>query len=226
MYAVISGDIITSSHIDTQDKTHIEDQLLQLLQQFVQTNKLYGRLIKGDYIECVLARPEEALRYALALKFFLKSISLKHSKDKRVKWFKMHALRLAIGFGDLSRFDIEKGRIDGEAIYLSGRSIAQQSTHHKKRIIIKRTLFFASPLEDLNHNCNTIFELLDYIASKATSKQSRILYLKLLSLKEKEIADQLNISQAVVNQQSISAGWNSIESAVTYFNQLIKERNT
>lgn len=222
MYAVISGDLIASSSLHLKDKQEIEKNIADLFILLEKEFQVYARLIKGDYLECVIPRKEDSLVVALIIKCFLKSIRLKHSKDSLSKWYKIHAIRLAIGIGSLERFDPIKNRVDGEAIYLSGRSIQQQSTHHKKRVIIKRTLFFASTRETLNETWNTIFELIDFIISKATAKQSRILYLKLLSLKEQEIANQLHISQSVVNQQSVASGWNSLEQAISYYNNALK----
>ena len=59
--------------------------------------------------------------------------------------------------------------------------------------------------------------LLDVLLSKATSRQCKVLYLKLMNNQESEIAKRLNIGQSAVNQHSTSVGWNAIEEAVNYF---------
>ena len=48
-----------------------------------------------------------------------------------------------------------------------------------------------------------------------------IIYYKLLSKSEQEIADILGIKQSGVNQHSTSVKWYCIEEALNYFEQLI-----
>jgi len=63
---------------------------------------------------------------------------------------------------------------------------------------------------------------LDVLFSKATARQCEVLYLKLMNYSENQIAEKLKIAQSVVNQHSTSVGWNAIERAVIYFNDIIK----
>lgn len=228
MYSVLSGDIVSSTSLQSKDRDLVEKELSKLLQSLKNEFDVYGRIIKGDYIECVVPKPEEGLRVALAIKSFVKSISIElkeYKKDKsRVRLFKTHGLRLAIGYGTLSRYNPNEGIIDGEAIYLSGREISGMSTHNKERVVIKNTLFFTSNSEDLNNRFKPILELLDTLLSKATARQSEVLYLKLLNKQEDEIADILGIGQSAVNRHSTSVGWNAIETAVDYFTTIISKK--
>lgn len=226
-YSVLSGDIVSSTSLNSKDKALVEHELTKLLDSLHTEFNTYGRIIKGDYIECVVPKPEDGLRVALAIKSFVKSISIELKEYKkgtnRVRLFKTHGLRLAIGYGTLSRYMPEKGIIDGEAIYLSGRAISGMSTHNKERVVIKNTLFFNSENEELNDRFQPIFELLDTLLSKATARQSEVLYLKLLNKQEDEIAKQLAIGQSAVNRHSTSVGWNAIETAVAYFHKTLSK---
>lgn len=225
--AVISGDIIASTSLTDKGRAFVEKNLQILLDELGLKYNVYGRIIKGDYIECVIPNPENALRVALVIKTFLKSLSddlINEIKDKRFKFFKIHAIRLAIGYGELSRFDPEKGVIDGEAIYLSGRKINEEGTFAKERIVIKSTLFFVSENEKLNKETDPLISLVDALLSKATAKQCEVIYLKLMGNNEQSIAAKLNIAQPVVNQHSTSAGWNAIEKAVNYFGEILKNK--
>ncbi|OQX76648.1 MAG: fumarate hydratase [Bacteroidetes bacterium 4484_249] len=223
--AVISGDIISSTSLNDAGRALIEDSLKELLDNLKKVYNVYGRIIKGDYLECVVSEPQNALQVALAIKSFIKSIpvidTVHYKMNSRIKLFKTYGIRLAIGYGEISRFDPERGIIDGEAIYLSGRTI-NESTYNKKRVIIKNTLHFASNDEMLNKNFGALLALLDILISKATAKQCKVLYLKLMNNNENTIALKLNISQSVVNQHSKSIGWNAIEKAVEYYSEVIK----
>ena len=95
------------------------------------------------------------------------------------------------------------------------------STHNKERVVIKNTLFFVSENEGLNNRFKPIFELLDTLLSKATARQSEVLYLKLLNQQEDKIAKTLGIGQSAVNRHSTSVGWNAIETAVVDFSKTL-----
>ncbi|MBR4970359.1 MAG: RNA polymerase subunit sigma-70, partial [Paludibacteraceae bacterium] len=67
---------------------------------------------------------------------------------------------------------------------------------------------------------NTIAVLTDALMNNATKKQSEVLFYKLLSVKEEDIADKLGISQPGVNNHSSSAKWYCIEEALNYFEHI------
>lgn len=221
-YSVISGDIISSTSLGSEDKKLLEEHLERLLQDLRQHFKSYGRVLKGDYIECVIPKVGEALQACLAIKSYVKTIPISVEATKseaRAKFFKEYGVRLAIGYGTLDRYEPEKGVIDGEAIYLSGRMINSKSTHDKERIVIKNTLFFVSKDEVMNKKWTAIMELLDVLFTKATQRQCEVVYLKLLGHNEDAISKKLGIDQSVVNRHSTNVGWNAIETAVTYFKE-------
>ncbi|WP_310994198.1 fumarate hydratase [Aequorivita marina] len=223
-YVVISGDIVSSTSLNNEDRHCVEENFKTLLKDLKQKYNVYGRVLKGDYLECVVPDASVGLRVALAIKSFIKSTPIDASQytkaNSRIKQFKTHGIRLAIGYGTLSRFQPEAGIIDGDAIYFSGREISGETTYDKERIVIKNTLFFASKDEALNKNFKPLLALLDVLLSKATARQCEVLYLKLLNHQEEEIAKQLGIGQSAVNQHSTSVGWNAIEEAVDYFKML------
>lgn len=223
-YIVLSGDIIAYTSLSDDEKITLEKQLHNLIYTLKNKFSIFGRLIKGDYIEIVVENPEDALAIVLLIKNYIKSISfIKSDQNNRKRSFKNYGIRIAMGYGELNRYDPKNGIIDGEAIYLSGRKISEESTHSKKRIVIKNTLFFLSNDQKLSEAITVILGLIDVLLNKATSKQSEILYYKLLGLSEDQISEKLKVKQSNVNQHSTSVGWNAIEKAVNYFNFLMKE---
>ena len=219
--AVISGDIIAYTALSEQNKIIVEQKLQELFALLKQKYPIFCRIVKGDTIECVIEKPEDAFEIALLIKCFIKSVPINEKGNKRFKYFKNYGIRIAIAIGALNRYDKQKGIIDGEAIYLSGRKINDESTHHKKRIVIKNTLFFVSKDELLNKQFQTIFALVDFILNKATGKQCEVVFYKVLGYKEKEIAKKIGVSQPVINQHSLSVGWNALEQTITYFRETI-----
>jgi len=110
--------------------------------------------------------------------------------------------------------------MDGEAIYLSGRKINEQKNYNKEKITIKNTFFFETSDVELTERFTVIFGLLDRLFVSMTVRQSEVLYFKLQDVSEQEIAQKLRISQSSVNQHSTACGWNIIEQAVKYYEQI------
>jgi hypothetical protein len=225
--AVISGDIIAFTGLSDADKSNIEHSISELFSELEAKYDVFGRMIKGDYLECYIPDPTHALRVALLIKSYIKAyaLELRDSKDKRLSAFKTYGIRLAIGIGEIARFDRVKGIIDGEAIYFSGRIISDVSaTFDKERIVIKSTLFIKTNDEQLTSELEPLLALLDVLISKATAKQSNVLFLKLMGNNEETIAKKLGLFQSTVNEHSTSIGWNAIEKAVSYFEKLMKSK--
>lgn len=221
--AVISGDVIAFTSLKETDRYRVESALKEVLSELETKYNGYGRIIKGDYLECYLPDPKTALRSALIIKCFLKSIKLSenYSQNKRVALFKTRAIRLAVGIGKISRFDPQNGVIDGEAIYFSGRIINEITSQDKGKSPVKESFFVRTFNDEITNRLEPVFSLLDHLLSKTTAKQSEVLYYKLAGLNEEAIASKMKILQPTVNQHSTSAGWNAIEKAVLNYENLI-----
>lgn len=227
-FATISADVISYTSLTEFEKRKLETGIKQLLSDFTETYKsqsFYGRLVKGDFIECAIDNPQYALRIALLLKTYIKSIVFEGSKNNksRLKYFNEHGIRLAVAVAPLDKLDPKNEVIDGEAIYLSGRAIKNYSTSDKQKITIKTTMFFCSSNNEVQQQFEVLFSLLDTILSKCSSKQSEVVYFKLLNLSEKDIATKLSKYQSTISQHSTAAGWLSIEKAVNYFEKTFKQ---
>lgn len=221
-YTVISGDVIAFTSLSETSKSNLEDGLNTLFKELNQKFDTYSRLVKGDYLECAIPQPEQGLRIALLIKTFIKMQEL-DAKNERHRFFEEYGIRLALGYGTLSRYDPQKEIIDGEAIYLSGRKINEESTHHQKRVTIKNTLQFVSAEPALNQPMEAVFALLDFMIIRATRKQCEVAYHKLWGRSEEEIATIIGTSQPAVNQHSTSIGWNAIEKAVNYYENALTQ---
>ena len=221
-FAVISGDIVAFTSLSDASKNNLETGLDVLFKELNSRFDAHSRLIKGDYLECAVPKPQDGLRIALIIKTFIKTLDL-DAKNERHRFFEEYGIRLALGYGTLSRYEPQKEIIDGEAIYLSGRKVNEESTHNKTRVTIKNTLQFVSNDNALNQPMEAIFALLDFMLIRATRKQSEVAHHKLLGRSEEEIASLLGTSQPAVNQHSTSIGWNAIDKAVTYYEKKITQ---
>jgi hypothetical protein len=229
-YAIISGDIVASTSLSISGKKMVENAFANLISDLDKIFKVYGRIIKGDYIECFIPDVSSALRVMLAIKTYIKSIDIDENgsgfvEKKRAKLFKTFGIRLAIGIGELTRLDLKNGIIDGEAIYMSGRVINEFKTSDKQKVSIKNTLFIKSKNHEFDSQIDTILSLIDVILSKSTSKQCQVLYYKLIGLNEKQLVEKLRIKQSTINQHSTSVGWQAIEKAVLYFEHILQSKS-
>ena len=226
-YATLSADVISYTSLTNFERRKLEADIKNLIAQLTSRYKnqdFFGRLVQGDYIECAMRSPKYSLRIALLLKTFIKSVEFSSQKNNknRLKYFSEHGIRLAIAVAPLTTFDPQKGIIDGEAIYLSGRAIKNHTTSRKKKVVIKNTMFYYNNDARNKDLMDTLFSLLDTIISKCSAKQSKVVYYKLLEMNEKEISHKLKKYQSTISQHSTAAGWLSIEKAVNYYEKIIK----
>ena len=225
--ATLSGDIIASTSMSVDERLLLIDQIKELFGQLEKRYNFYGRVVKGDYIECYIDEPQLALRIALIIKCFIKSISgnavdaEKETTESRDKYFKIYGVRIAIGIGTLEKFDRDKGIIEGEAISFSGRIISSESTHNTDRVVIKNTLFIQTAKAEWNKEFEAVLMLIDNIIARNTPNQCKIIMEKLSGESEEQVAVKLNITQSAVNQRSKSGAWNAIEKAVARFESIV-----
>lgn len=217
MYATISADIVSSTSLSKDEtielKQKIEEQFVLLKEKYP---NFWGRQIKGDYIECLVPDVSHALRIAFIIKTCIKSFGIVEKKG--TKNFQTYGVRIAIGIGSMRIVDKEQGIMDGEAIYLSGRAIENMGSPNRGTLTIEISdKQLAMPLR-------TVALLTDALINNATKRQSEVLYYKLLSTKEMDIAEKMGIKQSSVNEHSTLAKWYCIEEALNYFEQIKFEK--
>lgn len=216
----ISADIISYTSLSAKDKEHLNLKIQALLSDLTEKYKaeqFFGRIAQGDYVECAMLSPKYALRTALLLKTLVKSVEVSDTNDRRIKYFREYGIRIAIAVAPLIDLNPEKGIIDGEAIYLSGRTIKNMSTSDKRKVVMKETMFFRSLDAEQQDNYDAMICLLDSIISKCSQKQSEVLFYKLSGLTEKEISEKTGKNQSTISQHSSAASWNAIEKSVIHF---------
>ena len=228
--AIISGDIIAYTSLNKATKNRLEKKLFSILKILKKDFNVYGRIIKGDYIECYIPNIKDVLRVNLIIKTYIKAFAKEILKTEskiydRIILFEKYGIRTAIGIGELSRLDLKKGIIDGEAIYFSGRIINnQKNTYDRNKISIKNTLFIKTDNDEVTKEFIPLLLLTDEILNRNTAKQSEILFYKLLGFDTKSISKKIGRSQSTISQHSTSSGWNAIEKSVLRFEEVINNK--
>lgn len=221
--AVITADIVHSSKMTNEERKLLYTKVEEVLRVTDQDFKTKSEIYRGDSFQCLVQHPKLALRVALIIKTFIRSLNLSEAHEvrsitgKRPKqtiifplW--LFDVRMAIGIGNVEMPMHNLSNSDGTAFQLSGR-LLDELKDSKQR--------FAIASNDHNQKHLEIeAALLDAIIGKATALQCEVIYYKLLYYTETQIAKELNVQQAAVNQRSISGNWNVINRFVKYFEDI------
>lgn len=209
--AAISADIVASTSLTQEQRILLDTKVRELLcalRKLFGVRNFFGRLVKGDCLECIFEQPPSALRAALLIRTFVKALDIKSSNSK----FNDYGVRVAVGIGAITTLDRKRGFIAGDAIVLSGRAVQELSNHTKRGGLV-----FRSANEDWNNTMTPLFALLDTLLVKSTKKQCGVLWHRLSGKTEKEICAITGISQPTINRHARAAGWDAIKSAMNYF---------
>lgn len=226
MKAVICADIIASSLLSEQQLLSTQTELKTYIQRAELWLKGYdcsfwGRVVRGDTLECCLEHPHFALRMALLLKTQIMLFSTRNAESKvleqRSKQCIKQGVRVSVGVGEMRIVDKNADVLDGEAIYLAGRELDNQHTSGKEKVSIKRSLFFSAGDANYTRMVTLLLECIDVLLRKATDNQIELLYYKLQGKKEKDIAEIVGKTIPTINQQSTTLGWNTISDILNYY---------
>ena len=225
MKAVIVADIIKSTTFSVEQLMAIQEELKLYVDENMSWFKehdsvFWGRVVRGDTLECYMDNPHYALRTALLLQLRMMLFPIPQSNinlKRRTMGSLRSGIRVSVGVGDMRVSDPEKGILDGEAVYLAGRGLDGQHTYGKEKISIKRTLFYSSNNPSESRAVSLMLESIDVLLRKTTESQKEVLYYKLLGMKEVEISHVLHKSVPVVNRHGIRSGWYVISDIVNYY---------
>lgn len=221
--AVITADIIHSRKLSNVDRVYLTDALTKELKRLDKKFNAKSELYRGDSIQVIVFDVSNALRLALLIKFFIRSlnpsekIKIVTEDAKTVNKLKpiwVVDVRIAIGIGEVSFINKKVITSDGEAFQISGMLLDRMKQGKQKLAIDSAD----SKSEELQ--IESI--LLDAILDRTTALQSEVMYYKLMNMTEIQIAAKLGINQSAVNQRSSSGYWNVVAEMVNYFENRYK----
>lgn len=205
VYGVLTGDITSSSKTN---RAALLKDLKEILSQIASVQRKEGvksnfELYRGDSFQGIVAKPEEALKYALLIRSHLKKANSTTDRDARV----------AIGVGTINFPSSNVAEADGEAFRNSGPLLDTM----KNGVRIK----LHTPWKEVNEEMEVAFVLADTIIKRWTIPQAEVITQILGNSTQSEIAEQLGISQSAVNQRLKAAHWEAIEKLLDRFQELI-----
>lgn len=213
MYAAISADIVSSTSLSRESMIKLNERLkdcLSILETRYQG--FWGRIVRGDSVECIMTSPEDALEAAIILKTWIKAFAPDDASN--IKKFNKYGLRIAIGIGEMKTIDRKLDMMDGEAIYRSGRAL--------DKLVGRAKYSFTISTNDSDHEqaLQVILTLINQLLNNATSRKCETLYERILASDTSTTARKMGISVSGVNQTLNDIGWSAIEQAIEYYRKI------
>jgi len=214
LYGILSADIIDSTSLDEDSIIELKETVENCFNDVYDylSYDFWGRLIKGDSIECCLKNPNETLRLALLLKCMIKWWADNQECSTALQQF---GIRFSIGIGKMRIINQQKDIMDGEAIYIAGRNLDKISHSY-----FTSSFDMNSESREFSNLIDNNIKLIDEIINSLSAKQSTVVYLKLLKFTETEIARKLNISQSSVNNRLRLSRWKYIHQTLKLYESL------
>ncbi len=218
MYASISADIVSSTSLSVQSLIGLNEYIKEILKSLeAHYSGFWGRIVRGDTIECISDHPEDAFEIAIILKSWIKAFK---PIDEGVHTrFSKYGLRLSIGLGDMNIVNRNLDMMDGDAIYRSGRSLDKLTGRAKYSMAI------SMPQDEHEEAFNVILSLINQLLNNATSRKCLVLSERLLTSSSNKVAERMGITISGVNQTLNELGWANIEQAILYYRKTIQNLN-
>ena len=216
MEATISADIVRSTSLPKEGMIILQERLREFV-NFLNNSfpGCWGRIVRGDGVECALSDAHLLLRIVLLLKCQIKAIGVVfdelkiHGGDKR--FFRFGA-RIAVAIGRLRTNDKFKGIMDGEAIYNSGRALEKMGAYDL--FSIKSDYKTTEPI------VRALFLLVNHIMVRVSARQSQVLFMKLQGMSDAEIAQSMAITRIGVYLHLKTIGWSAINAALQCYENM------
>lgn len=211
MVATISADIVSSTSLATKELIELRRRLYELFSRIAENSPgFWGRIVKGDSIECFVPDYHDSLRIAILIKLYVKMIVAEWDCSSLLQ---RYGIRFSIGIGTISYADKEEDIIDGPAIYISGRNLDGISG--------MRDVYSCIEVDEFDKRTNYLLDsyvaMIDNLLNSYSVKQAEVVYYKLRGYKETQIAEMIGVKQSAVNSRSSLADWNLLGRAVRDF---------
>lgn len=214
--AVITGDLVNSSQYDLVTMNAL---ISRLNKEFDRLSGEFSEKIvrfsmyRGDSFQGIIEDASLALSIAIRLKALVNSYSTdKSSAGNRSP---LADVRIAIGIGT-GNYNPDAIHIsNGEAFQLSGRALDTMKHDNLKMSLHTNN-------EDINDEFKVHMSFLDHVTNHWSMASAEVVYFLLKAYKERDIADELNRSQAAINLRKKAAGWEEIKLLLGRYDRKIK----
>lgn len=203
MIAVVTGDFVGSKRMKPDDRKRLPILINEAIDAFADEEQKI-EIFRGDSFQLRLEKIETALPLALGIRLYLKSTNM------ALRGVQLD-VRIAIGIGNESLRRVSIGKSDGLAYQLSGEGLDHMEAHQRLAIFTEKGNIAL---------LSSLIAFIDNWLTRLSATQAQVCLAALLGKKQADVAAQLEISQAAVNQRLKSANWSLIEKALQELNPL------
>ncbi len=204
LYSVITGDVVKSSKLSLEQHKQLikvmRDCSKEISKVFPDALKYEPELFRGDSWQLLIKKPELAFGIALFYRAYLKAKMQLSSIDAR--------MAISIGTVDF----VESSFGVGDAYKISGKALDKKGKHKLK---------FVSDFIPNSDVINLIIKNTDFISSRWTSNQCKIVLFALQNMDQRAIAYKLRITQQAVSKQIDASGWMIVSDNISYFKSVV-----
>ncbi len=221
-YAVVTGDIISSSKIRGPVRNLVLNKLKEgvgeITKQLLKNKKKQFEIFGGDSFQMMLEEPELAMLVGILIRAKLRELDTAQYYNTKRSIQRFDA-RIAIGIGKIDFIRNKIVESDGEAFRNSGLMIMEMK---KQGINLK----VKTPWTEADKELQVSSLLADNIISGWSAYQAEAAYLYLLyNLTQAEIAQKLKISQSGIYHRLEHGSVESIKTFIKRFEEIIEVRN-
>lgn len=210
--AVLTADIIHSTHYSPQRRRQVDQVLLRSFNEVIRKypnavhTRLAFRITAGDEFQCVFLEVPKTLEILTYLRSLAATSGVKP----------IIAFRAAIGVGEISVSGKSNPyEEDGQAFARSRRGLEELS---KRRHSLTKIVTGQPELDSL---ANVILILLDRLQKNWTVPQWEAVKWSLLGFTREQISKKLKVAHQNVTKRLGAAGWQQFKEATEFLGQLL-----
>lgn len=211
-YAVITGDIVNSSKLPSEQRQRLHRLMKEgskaLRKAFKEGVPLDADIFRGDSWQLLVTDPSMSLRVGLFYRAYLRAWMETSRLDTR--------MAIAVGMVDFVP-DNRVSRGDGQAYQYSGNALEEMSK--------ASYMSFRFPEQGIEEPLDILVQLVDVLAMNWSEKQALAITGALEGWKQEKIGSLWKppITQQSVNKHLQRAGWFAVERAIKFFEKQLKK---
>ena len=217
LYAVVTGDIISSSKYSPAQRAHL---LSALKESFRTIKDIWPHILcapfelyRGDSFQGVLSKPEKALHASIVLR-----ASLRHYFCTKRRRNAVDA-RIVVGIGSIIPHN-RAAEGDGEAFRRSGPVLDE--IEKRGRLKKQGLLRIVTPWPAVDAELNVECALLDALINRWSGEQAEAILGQIQGLTQKAAAKKFGISQSATSQRLMDAGGRAVRKMCHRYETIIR----
>ena len=195
MVAILTGDVVNSSKLTTEQRSALINKLEQFLEVQKKTySDMEFEIYRGDAVQIKLYQPDKSITLAIIIRVFVLSLG--------------SDIRISIGIGDIDITEKEIKISSGQAFVFSGHSLDSMKSRDR--------LIFKSPYEKLDVDINVVNNIMMALINMWTLNRSKIMLHLLLGISRDEICKKFGFGNPTLSKTLLGAGYPELKDSIQW----------